>query len=234
MNKTPLYYYPRDYAKEHDEIPLYRESFQANVACKEAIEAAVRKHYNDNCLGGEAAKEVVQEFGFERTMYVLANTIRHKDWDGRISPDNKRWARTIPVYEDRDGFGLDGRIYFVVDRCHSGLMNIFINQVRHDYLLTQPLKVQDIYTEALRICCTFENAPRSNGIDQQSIVARVSPQFMERAKKKDLNRLAKMLPHPSAQLTRFEDGGDLYAQISADENRHLVPKKPRARKAQER
>ena len=234
MNKTPLYYYPRDYAMEHDEMPIYRESFQANVACKEAIEMAVRKYYNNNSLGKEAAKEVVQEFGFERTMYVLANTVRHKDWDGRISQGNKNWARTIPVYEDLDSFGLDGRDYFVVDQCHPGLTNIFINQVRHDYLLTQPLKAQDIYAEALRICCTFENAPHSNGIDQQSIVARVSPQFMERAKKKDLNRLAKMLPHPSAQLTRFEDGGDLYAQISADENRHLVPKKPRTRKAQER
>lgn len=219
---------------EHDEIPLYRESMQANIACKEAIEAAVRKHYNDNCLSGEAAKDAVQEFGFERTMYVLANTVRRKDWDGRISQNNKDWARTIPVYEDLNGFGQDGRDYFVVDQCHTGLTNLFINQVRHDYLLSQPLKAQDIYTEALKICCNFESAPHPNGPDQQSFVTRVSPLFMKRATKKDLNRLAKMLPHPSAQLTRLQEGGDLYAKISADENRHLVPKKPRTRKAQER
>ena len=68
MNKTPLYHYPGSYAREHNELPLYRESFQANVACKEAIEAAISKHYNDNCLGKEAVAEVVKEFGFERTM----------------------------------------------------------------------------------------------------------------------------------------------------------------------
>lgn len=234
MNKTPLYHYPGSYASEHNELPLYRESFQANVACKEAIEAAIDKHYNNNSLGEEAAKEVVQEFGFERTMYVLANTVRHKDWDGRFSQGNKNWAKTVPVYEDMDGFGHDRCTYFVVDRSHPGLTNIFVNQVRRDYLMTRPLVVQDIYQEALKICCSFENAPQPNSPEQDSFAAKVSPDFLKRAKKKDLARLAKMLPHPSAQFTEIEGREGLFAKISADENRHLIPKKPRIRKAQER
>ncbi len=234
MNKTPLYHYPGSYAREHNELPLYRESFQANVACTEAIETAINKHYNDNCLGKEAVAEVVKEFGFERTMYVLANTVRHKDWDGRISQDNKRWARTIPIFEDLNGFGQDCCVYFVVGQCHPGLTNIFINQVRHDYLLTQPLKAQDIYTEALKICCTFENAPHPNAPEKDGFIAKVSPAFMERAKKRDITRLAKMLPHPSVQLTEIEGREGLFAKISAEENRHLIPKKPRVRKSQER
>lgn len=234
MNKTPLYPYPASYALENGELELYRDSLQANIDCKKTIEKAVNSHYANNCLGKEAAEEVVQEFGFERTMYVLANTVRHKDWDGRISPGNKRWAQTILVHPDLNGFGQDRRDDFVVDQCHTGLTDIFINQVRYDYLLSQPLKAQDIYAEALKICCSFENAMHPNGPDQQSFVARVSPLFMERAKKKDLTRLAKMLPHPSAQLIRLQGGGDLYAQISAEENRHLLPKKPRTRKTQER
>lgn len=234
MNTTPLYRHPAAYAREHDETALYRDSFQANIACKEAIEAAISKHYHDYRLGDEAAKEVVKEFGFERTMYVLANSVQHKEWDGRFSQNNKRWARSIPVHENNEGFGGDRAAYFSVNRSHPGLLDIFIDQVRHDYLLTQPLKAQDIYTEALKICCTFENAVRPNGSEGNSFVAQVSPLFMERAKKKDLNRLAKMLPHPTAQLTEIEGQKGLFAQISAEENRHLVPKKPRTRKTPER
>ena len=37
---------------------------------------------------------------------VVANyVVRQKDFDGRISHDNKAWAKTIPVCEDPDGFG---------------------------------------------------------------------------------------------------------------------------------
>ena len=45
-------------------------------------------------------KEVMGKFGAERVQFILANTIRHKDSDGRISQDNKAWAKTIPMPED--------------------------------------------------------------------------------------------------------------------------------------
>ena len=35
---TPLYRHDAAYAREHGELSLYRESYQANIACKEAIE----------------------------------------------------------------------------------------------------------------------------------------------------------------------------------------------------
>ena len=50
MDKTPLYKYPGDYAREHDEIEQYRASHKANVACKDAIETAIRDNYRDNRL----------------------------------------------------------------------------------------------------------------------------------------------------------------------------------------
>ena len=31
---TPLYRHDAAYAREHGELPLYRESYQANIACK--------------------------------------------------------------------------------------------------------------------------------------------------------------------------------------------------------
>ena len=152
MDKTPVYKYPASYARENDELELYRASSKANVACKEAIEQAIAAHYFDNILHHGAVKEVVDQFGYERTLYVLANTVRQKDWDGRISNDNKAWAQTIPVFENPDAWGNDRNCAFVVDRPHTGLTDLFINQARHEYLLTQPLTKQEIHMEAGDVC----------------------------------------------------------------------------------
>ena len=75
-------------------------------------------------------QQVLQQFDPGRIFYVLANTVRQKDYDGRISRDNKAWAQTIPVCEDKDGFGYDRNVSFVVDRSHPGLMDLFLTQAR--------------------------------------------------------------------------------------------------------
>ncbi|POO86821.1 hypothetical protein C1H57_25595, partial [Clostridium sp. 2-1] len=103
-----------------------------------------RDNYRNNCLGSDTAKQVIAEFGFERTLYVLANTVREKDWDGRIDRKNKDWAQTIPVFDDENGFGDNRNREFIVDRAHPGLVDLFIKQARRDYLLTQPLTKEDI------------------------------------------------------------------------------------------
>ncbi len=128
MDTIPVYKYPAAYARENNELEQYRASYKANVACKEAIETAIRDNYHDNCLGKEAVKQVADQFGYERMFYVLANTVQRKDWDGRISRDNKDWAKTIPVFEDKDYFGDDRRSSFEVDSCNPGLTDIFINR----------------------------------------------------------------------------------------------------------
>ena len=66
--------------------------------------------------------------------------MRQKDFDGRISHDNKAWAKTIPVCVDPDGFGGDRNVYFVVDRPHTGLTDLFLTQVRKAYDLEQEKK----------------------------------------------------------------------------------------------
>ena len=128
---TPVYPYSAAYAREHGELDAYRASHKANVACKQAIETAIREHYRDNSLGREGAQQVIDQFGLERVQYVLANTVRQKDWDGRISPDNKTWARSIPVYEDINHWGDDRSLDFVV-ASHPGLTDLFTSQVRRE------------------------------------------------------------------------------------------------------
>lgn len=44
MKNLPVYKHPASYAREHDELSAYRASNQANTACKEAIETAIRDH----------------------------------------------------------------------------------------------------------------------------------------------------------------------------------------------
>lgn len=130
---TPLYWHDAAYAREHEELPQYRESYQANVACKEAIEKAINANYKDNRLNSQAVMDAVSaEFSTERIQYVLANTVQQKDWDGRISPANKAWAQTVPVTPNPDSWGSDRNCYFVVDQAHTGLMDLFLTHFRRE------------------------------------------------------------------------------------------------------
>ena len=77
-----------------------------------------------------AVKDVLEKFGTERVQFILANTIQHKNHDGRISQDNKAWAKTIPMLED-SGASRHGA-YLVVDRVNPGLTDLFTRQFRKD------------------------------------------------------------------------------------------------------
>lgn len=87
------------------ELEAYKTSRVAGVACRDAIEKAVAKHYRDNCLNKAGAREVIDEFGKERVMTVLAITIRDKLYDGRFSSANKAWAQAFPIEPDIDSWG---------------------------------------------------------------------------------------------------------------------------------
>ena len=121
------------YAREHDELPPYRASNQANIACKEAIEKAIGDNYRDNRLNSQAVmEEVSADFNMDRISYVLANTVQFKDWDGRISHANKEWAKTIPIVPNADAWGGDRNCYFVVDQAHTGLVDLFVTHFRKE------------------------------------------------------------------------------------------------------
>ena len=99
-----------------------------NISCKEAIEEAINGNYQGNSLDAKAAaQEVLDRFGPERVQTVLAATVQDKDWDVRISGENKAWAQTVPMPEgSEDG---NWRSHWVVDS-HPGLVNLFVDQIR--------------------------------------------------------------------------------------------------------
>ena len=48
MKSIPVYRHSAAYAVEHGELEAYKTSRVAGVACRDAIEKAVAKHYRDN------------------------------------------------------------------------------------------------------------------------------------------------------------------------------------------
>ena len=121
MKNIPVYRHSAAYAVEHGELEAYKTSRVAGVACRDAIEKAVAKHYRDNCLNKAGAREVIDEFGKERVMTVLAITIRDKLYDGRFSSANKAWAQAFPIEPDIDSWGGNRNLTLVVRQTHPGL-----------------------------------------------------------------------------------------------------------------
>ena len=130
---VPVYREMANYAYEAGELDVYRASRDANMACKEAIEAAISENYVDYRLSTRVAVEtVLEQFSEERVKYILANTVQHNLHDGRYHAENKDWAGKISVCEENSES-------FIVSQVHPGLVNLFINQFK-DLL---PDKVQD-------------------------------------------------------------------------------------------
>ena len=94
-----LYRQSFENAKLTGEIEAYRESWTENIRCKKAIESAISDSFDGFTLNKNGAKKVIADFGYDRTMWVLAASILNKKDDGRFSRENKEWARSvIPSY----------------------------------------------------------------------------------------------------------------------------------------
>ena len=99
-NNVPLYTGSREYARTHDELPLWRESLNENIRCKRAIEDAIRQSFDGMHLKPDCAESVIQEFSFDRVEYVLGNTLHQLSYDGRFSWSNKEWGENIEIPDD--------------------------------------------------------------------------------------------------------------------------------------
>ncbi|MBQ3861293.1 MAG: DUF3849 domain-containing protein [Clostridia bacterium] len=127
----PVYREPASCARENDELSPYRVSRRENIACKEAIEESIRKHFDGMHLDPAAVKEVLEAFGRSRTMFVLAVTVNEKDYDGRFSRSNKEWAKSFNIPQDRDSAFGDNRLPYVVNS-HPAILDGFIDETRRE------------------------------------------------------------------------------------------------------
>ena len=110
---------------------------KTKAACKEAIERTIAEKFDGYRLPKETAEKVIKRFGSERVSYVLANTVTYLSHDGRFSPDNKEWAKSIEPYamwENRD----------LIVGSNPAVLNGFINQTRRYMEQEKELAAQQV------------------------------------------------------------------------------------------
>ena len=110
-------------AKRQNEVALWRASHLENIACKQAIEEAIRRGFDGMHLSHDCARGVIEDFGFKRVGWVLAATIQLKPEDGRFSRRNKEWAAATFIPPS------DRNYEFMVES-HAGVLDIFVNEFR--------------------------------------------------------------------------------------------------------
>ena len=175
--------------------------------------------------------QVIEQFGYTRILYVLANTVQQKEWDERFSPANKAWARTVDIPPNPDGFGGERNLDFVVDS-HSGLVDLFLSQARQDYLRLQPLTPEEIRAEAARLLQELRAPGTPNSPHGTHYMARVSPDFLARAGTQAHDQLMTLLPFRSLAITGMKELPGTYVTILASEDRskELRQRRPSVRR----
>lgn len=125
----PVYSHSLEYAREHYELSDYHASYKENLSCETAINDAINANYKNNRLDTDnVIKEVLDKFDRDRVIVLVVNTILAKQFDGRISRDNKEWAKNIPMPEDRETNS--HWISLLIDEVNPGLLDLFATSLR--------------------------------------------------------------------------------------------------------
>lgn len=130
MPKEPLYTDSLRIARENNEIDKWRASLKANKACRDGMDQMIRERFDGMYLDSDCAKDLCDEYGIDRVGWVLADTIQHRDWDGRFRPHNREWAGTIPIPTEPEDHAGE-----YVSNSHSEILNGLTDQYRK-YLQT--------------------------------------------------------------------------------------------------
>lgn len=121
-----LYKYSLQDAVRCGEKELWRESYNENCKCARSIEKAINENFDGMYLNSDCAKSVISQYGFERMIWVLANTLREKSDDGRFSRENREWFSGL--YIPRENRCMDYRV-----NSHPAVLDGFINQIRKEW-----------------------------------------------------------------------------------------------------
>ena len=124
----PVYKGTLAQAMEERDVDAYLNSRKLNIDCKKAIEEAIALKFDGLHLEEDAATQVLEQFGEERMMFVMANTLRELSYDGRFSRQNKDWAEHIEIPENiNQGKNLNQD--YVIES-HPAVLDGFIDMAR--------------------------------------------------------------------------------------------------------
>lgn len=119
-----MYPYTAKEARERGELELWRANFRTNCACAGAIELAIRRDFDGMHLWADCAKSVIDQYGYKRVGFVLANTLQEQSYDGRYHENNKKWSRTIFIPED------GGHRHTFLINSHPAVLDGFVSEYR--------------------------------------------------------------------------------------------------------
>jgi len=121
-----LYRNSLETAKRDGELDAWRESRNENIRCRDFLDEQVREKFDGFRMPDECAENAIKEFGYDRTMWVIANTILERHGDGRFHRENNDWARklNIPQWRNNYEFAL---------RSHSCIVDGLASDVRKMY-----------------------------------------------------------------------------------------------------
>lgn len=216
---APLYPYSFEYARDHGESARYDASREANLLCKEAVEAAVQDYFDGNELHPEAVRQVVNRFPYERVFYVLAVTVQLSEWDKSWSAENKAWARTIQVAFDEMPMNQGNRNTDYIIEADTVNLNDFISMAREQYARDHPLTPEEVTAEAQRIFDALQGEQEPNSPHRTHFMAEIHPEFLQKANSTDRDRLLRLLPFKTTTLTPLIGEPGMYVLISAEEDR---------------
>ena len=115
--------YKEEQARAARQRELDRLEHGVRLNCKNAIESTIAEKFDGFILPRNTADAIVNEYGMECVEFVLANTIRHFDYDGRFSPNNKEWAKGIVAENEWQNNDL-------ILNTHPAVLDGFTNQAR--------------------------------------------------------------------------------------------------------
>ena len=112
----PLYKYSAETARHNGELDAWRESKKENIRCRDFLDEQIAKRFDGMTLPSDCVENTVKEFGYDRTMWVIANTIQNRKGDGRFHSRNTEWAKRFNIPDT-------GRNYEFALNSHSCLVD---------------------------------------------------------------------------------------------------------------
>lgn len=122
----PLYRYSAETAKRDGELDTWRESKKENIRCRDFLDEQIAKRFDGLTLPSDCVKNTVKEFGYDRTMWVIANTIQNRKGDGRFHRENTEWAKKFNIPDPN-------RSYEFAMNSHSCLVDGVASDVQKMY-----------------------------------------------------------------------------------------------------
>ena len=131
MRNVPLYKESASTARANNELNTFIQSNTANQSCAKDIEQAIADHWDGSRLSNGCALPLLEKYGEERFVFVLANTLQLKQHDGRFSKDNMAWAQAVKI-EPTPREQPSERRYSWEIKSHPVKLDQFVEQARQE------------------------------------------------------------------------------------------------------